>query len=153
MALIKCPECGREKVSDTAEMCPDCGFGIRKYFENLKKMEIQEKERIQQEEIDKREMAKIPLPQKPKKPLFFADSDQNYINALKMYNLAQSDPAAYRRKILEAKRIVANAEAERWANIPKCPTCGSTSVKKLSAFYSTGFTPKYFECRCCGYMW
>ncbi len=37
--------------------------------------------------------------------------------------------------------------------IPKCPTCGSTSVKKLGAFYSTGFTPKYFECRCCGYMW
>lgn len=36
MALIKCPECGREKVSDSAEACPDCGFGIKKYFEERK---------------------------------------------------------------------------------------------------------------------
>lgn len=28
MALISCPECGREKVSDQAKMCPDCGFPI-----------------------------------------------------------------------------------------------------------------------------
>ena len=33
MALVKCPECGREKVSDSAEACPDCGFNIRKYYE------------------------------------------------------------------------------------------------------------------------
>ncbi|WP_455615774.1 zinc ribbon domain-containing protein [Eisenbergiella sp.] len=26
MALVKCPECGRERVSDTAEACPDCGY-------------------------------------------------------------------------------------------------------------------------------
>ena len=36
MALIKCPECGREKVSDSAESCPDCGFAIKNYFEQLK---------------------------------------------------------------------------------------------------------------------
>ena len=28
MALIKCPECGRE-VSDTAPTCPNCGFALR----------------------------------------------------------------------------------------------------------------------------
>lgn len=32
MALIKCPECGRENVSDTATSCPQCGFNISKYF-------------------------------------------------------------------------------------------------------------------------
>ena len=32
MALVKCPECGRENVSDTAEVCPNCGFAIRDYF-------------------------------------------------------------------------------------------------------------------------
>lgn len=36
MALIKCPECGRENVSDSALACPNCGFGIREYFENNK---------------------------------------------------------------------------------------------------------------------
>lgn len=28
MALIKCPECGKENVSDSAEMCPNCGCPI-----------------------------------------------------------------------------------------------------------------------------
>ncbi len=29
MALIKCPECGREKVSDQAKACPECGFPLK----------------------------------------------------------------------------------------------------------------------------
>ena len=31
MALIKCPECGRE-VSDKAKKCPQCGYPIEKVF-------------------------------------------------------------------------------------------------------------------------
>lgn len=38
MALIKCPECGREKVSDSAESCPDCGYGIKEHFKKLKEV-------------------------------------------------------------------------------------------------------------------
>ena len=30
MALIKCPECGRENVSDSAKSCPGCGYEIYK---------------------------------------------------------------------------------------------------------------------------
>lgn len=32
MALIKCPECGKENVSNTAIACPNCGFAIREFF-------------------------------------------------------------------------------------------------------------------------
>ena len=32
MALINCPECGRENVSDTATACPSCGYGIKEHF-------------------------------------------------------------------------------------------------------------------------
>lgn len=32
MALITCPECGRNNVSDSAEACPVCGHGIREHF-------------------------------------------------------------------------------------------------------------------------
>ena len=39
MALIKCPECGRENVSDSAESCPECGYGIKAYFEKIRKGE------------------------------------------------------------------------------------------------------------------
>ena len=37
MALIKCPECGKE-ISDRAKKCPNCGFPIkRKNVRTLKK--------------------------------------------------------------------------------------------------------------------
>jgi hypothetical protein len=35
MALIKCPECGKE-VSDEAGLCPHCGYEITEQNENLK---------------------------------------------------------------------------------------------------------------------
>lgn len=45
MALIKCPECGRENVSDSAESCPSCGYGIKVHFDKIKQEEyIKEKE-------------------------------------------------------------------------------------------------------------
>ena len=34
MALINCPECGRENVSETAIACPCCGFNIKEYVLN-----------------------------------------------------------------------------------------------------------------------
>ena len=54
MALVKCPECGREKVSDSADACPDCGYGIKAHFEKIRKEEAlrnaEEAKRKQEEE-------------------------------------------------------------------------------------------------------
>ena len=50
MALVKCPECGGENVSDSAETCPNCGYPIKKYFQ-----EVKEK---QQEEISQKQTAR-----------------------------------------------------------------------------------------------
>lgn len=33
MALIKCPKCGRENVSNSAERCPSCGYNIKEYYD------------------------------------------------------------------------------------------------------------------------
>ncbi len=52
MGLIKCPECGRENVSDSAEMCPDCGYGIKTHFERIKMEEAEKIRRQKQEEED-----------------------------------------------------------------------------------------------------
>lgn len=63
MALINCPECGKENVSDQADMCPNCGFGIKTYFEKM----IQE-EQNQREMNEKRQtrLESITIPNKPK---------------------------------------------------------------------------------------
>ena len=47
MALINCPECNKE-VSNTATMCPHCGFGVAKY--------IKETERKQREVANQQRM-------------------------------------------------------------------------------------------------
>ena len=40
MALIKCPECGKE-ISDTAKSCPNCGYSLKvKNAKLLKSMQL-----------------------------------------------------------------------------------------------------------------
>lgn len=162
MALIKCPECGRE-VSDKAKVCPNCGFGIVEHLEAEREKISNEIAREQQEEIDRQLMEEIPLPQKPKKPLLFADTDIKYMNALHMYEFAMRDPDGYRRRILEAKRTIANAEAQKWLNRPKCPNCGSDKINKISttsrvvSVATVGLASnkigKQYKCSNCKHMW
>lgn len=42
IALIKCPECGRDNVSDTAKACPKCGYAIEKHYKAKKSFECKE---------------------------------------------------------------------------------------------------------------
>jgi ribosomal protein L37E len=77
MALIKCPECGRENVSDTAESCPDCGYGIKEHFAEIERQKELEKIRIENEkrkeeqqrkqrEKEEAELDAIKMPSKPR---------------------------------------------------------------------------------------
>ena len=52
MALINCPECGKENVSDSANSCPNCGYNLKEHFEKLNR-EIELKKA--KEEREKRE--------------------------------------------------------------------------------------------------
>lgn len=58
MALVKCPECGKENVSNEAEMCPNCGYNLKKYYDDLELTRIKE-------EQEKKELSKIQMPSKP----------------------------------------------------------------------------------------
>lgn len=53
MALIKCPECGRENVSDTAEACPNCGYGIKAHYDKIKK-EKRRREQLKRAEEERK---------------------------------------------------------------------------------------------------
>lgn len=56
-----------------------------------------------------------------------------------------------------------NAIAQEWQNKPKCPTCNSTNLKKISAASKVVNTAvfglfgtkrfKQFQCNNCGYEW
>lgn len=78
MALIKCPECGKEKVSDNAPFCPECGFGIREYYSKVEQDQIKkelekkhEEERLatvtKAENHRKSRVENVKLPDKPDK--------------------------------------------------------------------------------------
>lgn len=69
MALIKCPECGRDNVSDTAETCPQCGYGIKKHFDKIREDQEKRKRQLEEELKQKNEyqgkLDKIQTPNKP----------------------------------------------------------------------------------------
>lgn len=69
MALITCPECGKENVSSLAVSCPDCGFPIKDYYDKIKAEKEQEnlviKEETERTELDKKEVVK-PKEEDPK---------------------------------------------------------------------------------------
>lgn len=63
MALVKCPECGKNRVSDSAEACPECGFGIKSYYNKIKfeaeqkaqkELQIAREEKIQKAKAKRR---------------------------------------------------------------------------------------------------
>lgn len=49
MALIKCPECGKE-ISDKSEICIGCGFPIKEYLRKIEDIEIEEEKKKEQTE-------------------------------------------------------------------------------------------------------
>lgn len=76
--LVKCPECGKENVSDSAEACPDCGYGIKSHFYKILQEEERKEQALkaeyakQQAEIDKkkREQERANSIPRPIKPVF-----------------------------------------------------------------------------------
>ena len=64
MALVKCPECGKENVSDSAETCPECGYKIREHFEKLQK-DAEREARIQERFEQESKIIKPPAPPAP----------------------------------------------------------------------------------------
>lgn len=74
MALIKCPECGKENVYDGANTCPNCGFPIKEHFEKIKQEQefLEEKQREKKaiNERLKKRLEEIDGMEHPYKPSF-----------------------------------------------------------------------------------
>lgn len=88
--------------------------------------------------------------------------DRDFIDA--MIELKQKDIIEFKTKIAQFKaQVDAQEERERQSNVPKCPTCQSTNIRKIEsgerAVSIIGFgifskkINKSFKCKDCGYTW
>lgn len=131
MALIECPECKHE-VSSSAESCPKCGFNL-----NLIKNVVE-----------------CPYCNfgKPNKIVM------NYSIEKHEYICPQCNRTVGILTHEEEHKI--NMQKQLQQNIPKCPYCNSTDLKKISGFskagsvalfgiFSVGKVSKQWHCNSC----
>lgn len=191
MSLVRCPECGKMKVSQYAEKCPDCGFPILKFLEDH----------------NLNDFSKIWICTKCGNTIYYTPNDikcRYCDNIIKQTDITIDDYKEHIRELEKNKTIeecneIDRQEGKRLAleygndfdeeeykmtnlkrtqyaktgnmNISvstpspqiKCPTCGSTNVKKISVaskavgaglFGLFSKTAKsQFECSSCGYKW
>ena len=89
------------------------------------------------------------------------DAQQLWCELSKQYGTKENNPAI---PDLTPQQIAqANAQAQEWLNKPKCPTCGSTNIKKIGGIERGAsiaafgiFSKKInktFKCNNCGYTW
>ncbi|WP_337935029.1 zinc ribbon domain-containing protein [Jutongia sp.] len=154
MALIKCSECGKE-VSDRATTCPHCGCPMvaenhcvingldvdcsfifnNEYDQEIKELIMMEKTNLDLQIIEK---------------IVYEWSAQGKIPPV--FNGKVSTWEEDNKKILSQQ-----------SNTPKCPTCGSTNIQKISGtkrWLSAGLfglassdVGKSMVCKSCGYKW
>lgn len=113
----------------------------------------------------KNSLIKINFPDLDMCDLLRISKSKEFLDA--MIELYKKDPIEYELKMSQfrnqANQILKNWKQSQEQNIPKCPTCGSTNIKKISAgsrWLSTGLfgissgkLGKSMECRHCGYKW
>lgn len=158
MALIKCPECGKENVSDSAKSCPVCGYGIKEHYDRIN-------ERKQQKMIYEARMNNVKEPEKPKDDLyvviicvvsavalliFFIELPglgitffiglliiaaifySKYLTAMQQYKddceLYKNNRKEYQRRVVQKEDFHIAMEELK----PKCPQCNSTNIEKIS---------------------
>jgi len=112
-----------------------------------------------------KEMLIIDFPALDLRTLMCISDSKEFIDA--MIELYNKDKIEYQLKMSQFKvqeaQILESKKQPQQQNTPKCPTCGSTNIKKISAgsrWLSTGMfgissskIGKSMECRNCGYKW
>lgn len=140
MALIKCPECGKE-ISDKSDKCIHCGFPLRST------PIIQENINGKYYDVTFLSDTNIPLIRKVKK-----------LNEITNCGLVQAKEIAQKYHIEQE-----SSKPKEEDNKPKCPTCGSTNLSKVSTMSKAGSVfmwglfsqkvKKTWHCNNCKYEW
>ena len=146
--LITCPECGKQ-ISDKSDKCIHCGCPINSqnsslYIINGKSYDFS-KVLL---DIDDDKISHAACVREISDICNIPIYDANQI-----YSSIKDDKLT--------KEFICNAKSE--PTTPKCPTCGSTDIQKISATAKVagavtfGFFSKtarsQFKCKSCGYKW
>lgn len=140
MALIKCPECGKE-ISDKSDKCIHCGFPLRST------PIIQEN--INGEYYD---------------VTFLSDTNIPFVKKINMVRELTGCDLFLAKEIAHKYHIEQeSSKPKEEDNRPKCPNCHSTNIQKISGtkrWFSTGLfglassdIGKSMVCKQCGYKW
>ena len=167
MALIKCPECNKE-ISDKSPQCIHCGYPIS--------------ETITQNRTDERIcivngksiyldflLDNIELKEKMSKLVGMIDC-----NSIMAYKIIQEVENTHQipqtlnfetrtQSLKRQEQEKLQRQQQEQANLPKCPTCGSTNIRKIggvergTSIVAFGIFSKKinktFKCGNCGYTW
>lgn len=183
MSLIVCPECKNE-ISQYAELCPTCGFHIREFMEcnNLKNTNnvwicpkcafysggyenVSSSIYIKCKRCNTIVIDTNMTGEEFQKKCFIEHKNGNDFyeeDIAKMLGKPdQFDETSSKQRIAENIRL--NSSKESVKNLPKCPTCQSTNIKKMSTTskaINAGLfgvlgnrRKKQFHCNNCGYEW
>ena len=167
MALIKCVECGKE-FSNKAKFCPNCGCPIEEMLNNIDKKTIM----LGNKEYDVTHIVELisdnqfdeaaDLLQVELDKDGFGSDDADYIcEAIENGNFS---PWIYNQELGHLIYTSSSAPDPQPAqNIPRCPTCESTNIERISSgkkaggFLGLGVLnsnfKKTFKCNNCGYKW
>lgn len=165
IAVKICTKCNCVNDSDNIEVCPKCGMEMRW----IDKAVYESNQRILAEFYNKQKE------EKAKKELL-----AKYENDFKERRISLDEIIRYRRMLAtdEERKRMNQEDTEREQRekekrqleqnskeqfVPKCPTCGSSDIKKISTtakvigaglFGLLSKTAKsQFECKNCGYKW
>lgn len=194
MALIKCPECGKE-ISDKAPACIHCGFPLdqlekdnstesedngKSYMLILKTVPVEAKVKaikimrdIRGWELKEAKDFVDTVPHTVTTGLTHSDAiklQKEFTDMGITTDIDVDETTKPRGDIFsemqsneEARNEKYTREAAIEASKPKCPTCGSTNIQKISGtkrWVTTGLfglassnVGKTMECKNCGYKW
>ena len=190
MGVIHCPECQKE-VSEYAQTCPHCGFAVKDFMEEHNLIDVDNKVIVCPKCARTRYGFKLGDSLYVKCKYCGAivcevtDEDLNeafhtYVNSTneqkeeikinyaKKYGNNQFDINAYNKRNEEVSESIRqhlskHNSSTQSQNIPKCPTCGSTNIEKISGskrWFTTGLfglgssdVGKTMHCKSCGYKW
>ena len=174
MALIKCPECGKE-ISDKSNQCIHCGYPL--IIKNEQKIPncITEIDGIQYDYSDilnlinykqyydayfqMRKICKLSI----KNNMNLLEYMIGNYEAPDKYNIIEYTKKEEEECFKSLSKLENIKNQQQTTNIPKCPTCGSSNIRKMGVGERTasilGFgilskkINKTWKCNNCGHTW